>query len=487
MKSNLLLIAACAFMATACSVDNSENNEPTPTPQPEKAVVKFYPTFTRATETTFENGDMISVFAVDPSAGSSLKSRGNYADNICYTYSETAFVAENGISLPADDSAGLAYYAVYPYSTGISDKGTFAVRTNQQTHANITASDFCTAYTPTTNSTEVQLNFSHRLSRFCIDISGEDLASKNVKITLGNVCYDMSYNLNANTFVATDKKSDIQMGETSTNHFEAIIVPQTASEVATIVFTIDGKDETLYFKDLKGEHVFLSGKEYKYKFEITPEENIVVVQGDINPWDTEDKRLNNVVPEEIQEKMSEHMPIYSGVNPPNVEGTYYMDPFETVYCEDYTSSMTTYYPGYIVNSYYCRFSNQNYINNTIDYQDIAGNGSSSNIGTGAFISGSGNNFTAFFNTIGEGYGIATRTALVISGTKTSDGIKDLYYAFVMVEKGDDPEHKIMAEGVFRVFRDQDGISVNSTWPSSTRSITKGNGWNMPWTTVSRCE
>ena len=479
MKSNLLLIAAYAFMATACSVDSSENNEPTPTPQPEKNVVKFYPTLTRATETTFENGDMISVFAVEPSAGSSLKSKGNYADNVCYTYSETAFTAENGISLP-DDSDGLAYYAVYPYSSIISDKGYFTVKTNQQTHANITASDFCTAYAPITNSEEVQLNFSHRLSRICLDIEGDNLASKTVKMRLSNVSYEMSYNLNAKTFVATDKKSDIQMGETSTNHFEAIVVPQTiASGVTTIVVTIDDKEYPLSFGE---ETIFRSGKEYNYPLKYTPENNVVILQGDINPWDTEDMRLNNVVPEEIQEKMSEHMPIYSGVNPPNVEGTYYMDPFEVVYCEDNYKD-----PGTIFSSYYCSFMNQNYIDNTIDYQEISANGSSSYTGKGAFISGSGNNFTAFFNIIGESIGIAVRRALVISGTKTSDGIKDLYYAFVMVEKGDDPNHQLMDEGVFRVFRDQDGLSVNSTWPSSTRSIAKGNGWQAPWTKDSRAE
>ncbi len=479
MKKNLLLLtAACAFMAAACSVDNSENNEPTPTPQPEKTVVKFYPTLTRATETAFENGDMISVFAVEPSAGSSLKSRGNYADNVCYTYSETAFTAENGISLPAD-SDGLAYYAVYPYSSIISDKGYFTVKTNQQTHANITASDFCTAYASTTNSKEVQLNFSHRLSRICIEIKGENLASKTVTMKLSNVRYEMSYDLNANTFAATDKKSEIQMGETSTNYFEAIVVPQTISSgVTTIVVTIDDKDYPLSFGE---ETIFRSGKEYYYPLIYAPEDKIVILQGDINPWDTEDKRLNDVVPEDIQEKMSEHMPIYSGVNPPNVEGTYFIDPFEAVYFEDNPSVSGKFY------SYYCRFMNQNNIDNTIDYQDVSEIGSDSNTGTGAFISGSGSNFTAFFNTTGETNGIFNRTALVISGTKTSDGIKDLYYAFVLVEKGDDPEHILMEEGIFRVFHDQDGLSVNSTWPSFTRSIAKDNGWQTPWTKVSRAE
>lgn len=38
----------------------------------------------------------------------------------------------------------------------------------------------------------------------------------------------------------------------------------------------------------------------------------------------------------------------------------------------------------------------------------------------------------------------------------------------MVEKGDDPNNELMKEGVFRVFKDQDGLSINTSWPS--RSI-----------------
>ena len=65
--------------------------------------------------------------------------------------------------------------------------------------------------------------------------------------------------------------------------------------------------------------------------------------------------------------------------------------------------------------------------------------------------------------------IYTKTALVISGTKTASGIEDLHYAFVIVEKGDDPDGKLMEEGVFRVFKDEDGMSVNSDWEYSTVS------------------
>ena len=48
------------------------------------------------------------------------------------------------------------------------------------------------------------------------------------------------------------------------------------------------------------------------------------------------------------------------------------------------------------------------------------------------------------------------------GTKSSSGIRNLEYAFVMVEKGDDPNHKLMEEGVFRVFKDKDGLAANAS-------------------------
>lgn len=175
----------------------------------------------------------------------------------------------------------------------------------------------------------------------------------------------------------------------------------------------------------------------------------------------EEERLEAVVPEEILEKLDDYIPIYNGMTPPNIEGCYLLEPFVTVYCEDY--GYGGYEPGKVVNSCYLEFSNQNTKKNTLDYYEENVSGTSWNEGKGAFISGNGNNFTAFFNTTGEtSGGIYIKEALVLSGTKTSSGIKNLYYAFVMVEKGADPNGEVMAEGIFRVFKDQDGMSYSTT-------------------------
>lgn len=192
-----------------------------------------------------------------------------------------------------------------------------------------------------------------------------------------------------------------------------------------------------------------------------------------------DTRIDDVVPEYIQDKIEEYIPIYKGVNPPSVEGAYRIEPFECLYCEDYGDG--GYAPGTIVVPQDIRFYNQNQKDNTIGYEGYEGD-SYESAPSGAFISGSGNYFTIFFNTTGVSYGINVKTALVISGEKTAGGIKDLKYAFIMVEKGSDPNNKLMKEGVFRIFLDGDYLAENYPWTHSytaskkRKSGSKQGGW-----------
>lgn len=181
----------------------------------------------------------------------------------------------------------------------------------------------------------------------------------------------------------------------------------------------------------------------------------------------EDPRLNSVVPEDILINVKDYMPIHQGVNPPIIEGSYLVDPLRVVYCADegnggYAPGSMNFAPLYI------RFTNQNPKNNTLDYEEKEGDISSA-VGDGAFISGSGNNFTAFFNTEGTSQNIYTKTAIVISGTLTGQGIKNFYYAFVMVDKGYDPDPVLMAKGVFRIFDDADNLAVTTSWKSPQKS------------------
>ena len=467
----LISAVSIIFMLGACSRDKV-NNDPEPIWPSAQQVVKFRSSIlpsTRATETNFENGDEISVFAVQPSAGVSLLPVGNYVDNIRYVYSDGLFVpVMNGINLP-NDLSGLSYYAVYKYSSDITNEGLFTVNYDQSTHEKLSESDFCTAYVPATSGQYVDLTFSHRLSRIIVNLEGSDLGSSSATMQLTNVLRTSSYDLNANTFVGVSDPGDIQMMESSTNRFEAIMAPQTV-EGGSEMFSIIYNGEELRV-ELKYETTFRSGRQYEYTISVD-EEKALIISGNINPWNTDDERLDVVVPVEIQDDMNDYMPIYTGINPPNVEGSYYIHPFVTVYCEDEGNG--GYHPGDSVRPVYIRFYNQNLVYNTLDFMEREKNDDFYSAGNGAFISGYGNNFTAFFNTEGVSRGIENKTALVISGTMTENGIKDLYYSFVMVEKGDDPDSILMEEGYFRVFKDEDGLAENAEWPESAPNRGRGD-------------
>ena len=188
----------------------------------------------------------------------------------------------------------------------------------------------------------------------------------------------------------------------------------------------------------------------------------VLMDGTVIPIEVyRDTRLDNVVPEDIQAQMSDYMPFYTGVTPPSLENAYLMSPCETVFCED--AGNGGYEPGHIVNDLLIKFSNFNAKENIVDYEESNKSGTSYSSAKGAYVSGSGNYFTAFFNTVGSEEGISTKTALVISGIVVNGGIKNLRYAFVMVEKGNDPTNKLMEEGVFRVFKDSDDFSEETPW------------------------
>ena len=173
----------------------------------------------------------------------------------------------------------------------------------------------------------------------------------------------------------------------------------------------------------------------------------------------DDPRMDEVVPEIIRDKFRDHMPIYSGKNPPNIEGSYLISPFTVVFCED-----GNWEPGHVIANYKIQFLNQSSTDNTIDMIDYnAGNTDHYEKGIGAFISGDGTHFTASFSTEGYSEKIYNKKSLVVSGTKTENGIEDLYYGFVMVEKGSDPDNKLMKTGVFRSFKDGDGLCEPTTW------------------------
>ena len=456
----MMLAMASCVIAASCS-----NTEEQIFPEEGKKSVSFTASMrnlSRATETEFEENDKIAVYAVqeDESGNTILRSSGNYADFVTYTYQGGKFVNELGIVCPSD--FGVRYFAIYPSTAGANvPTSKFYVKTDQSASGQYTLSDYCTAVSDVTMEKDVNLIFSHRMSHVIVNLEGEGIGAGIPTVKLNNVNTGCNIDLNANTFTAFESRNTVYCTDNGTNSYKAIIVPQTIKKGSSfITVVLNGKEFVL---DAESDIVLASGKQQVFNLVIKNGE-IVSFTGSILPWGTEDERIEQVVPDDIRQKMEPYIPIYDGTNPPNVEGCYFIDPYEAVYCED-----NGYAPGERVSSYYIKLTSQSR-ENTIDMEQCSSNFGSYSIGEGAFISGEGNNFTIFFNMIGTTHGIYTRQATLLSGTKATGGIKNLRYAFVLVEKGDDPENKLMKEGVFRVFQDKDGMSYSDTWPiSETRA------------------
>lgn len=460
----MMLAMASCVIAASCS-----NTEEQIFPEEGKKSVSFTASMrnlSRATETEFEENDKIAVYAVqeDESGNTILRSSGNYADFVTYTYQGGKFVNEQGIVCPSD--FGVRYFAIYPNTAGANvPSSKFYVKTDQSASGQYTLSDYCTAVSDVTMEKDVNLIFSHRMSHVIVNLEGEGIGTGIPTVKLNNVNTGCDIDLNANTFTAFESRNTVYCTDNGTNSYKAIIVPQTIKKGSSfITVVLNGKEFVL---DAESDIVLASGKQQVFNLVIKNGE-IVSFTGSILPWGTEDERIEQVVPGDIRQKMEPYIPIYDGKNPPNVEGCYLIEPFETVYCEDYGNG--GFEPGRLMVPYYINLTSQNKETNTINMEECSSDFDTYAIGEGAFISGEGKNFTIFFNTTGTSSGIYYKTALLISGTKATDGIKNLKYAFVMVEKGDDPEGIKMKEGVFRVFQDKDGMSYSDTWPISETRV-----------------
>ena len=468
MKRNFLLFLALSALSFACSTEPEGNVQ-----VEEQNSVRFNGHFgstTRATETSFEVGDAISLFAVDPQVSNELKASGNYADNVKYTYASDGFKAgTKGVVISDSNKVGYAYYAVYPYSTSVDNSFTFVANSDQSSHTKYTASDLCTAYNEPTASQTVELEFFHRMSNVVVKFTGNNIASKGLVAELNDVLLSCSADLNNDTFLGTGSKQSVEMYEQTDNNFVAIIAPQRryADEVFMTV-TMNG---TEYGLTLARDIEFKSGYEVVFELKVT-DDSITEINGKLNPWENRDDRLEEVVPPDILADVDDYMPINRGINPPIIEGTYYAEPLITVYCSDFG-----YDPGDEVLPIYLKFSNQNTKNNTLDiyqYDDW----DQWLEGKGAFISGSGNDFTAYFNTEGEDGDIYMKTALVISGTWTSSGIKNLYFAAIMVDKRNDIEGELMEIGTFRIYTD------DMSYKTSSRALSMGLSDEPKWSIFS---
>ena len=293
MKKYIAIIAL-ALVAMSCENENIDN-----TPVVEDGVMRIealHPS-TRATETAFESGDVIGLYATTYEGESAmpLQISGNWLNNEALTYNGSSWSGRRTLYW-ADGAMDI--YGYYPYMEPTTiTKHKWAVQTDQSTPATdgdlsaYEASDFLWAKTEGVSSEDgsVKLQFKHMCAKVVIKlVKGEkytDAFPEDIEVYLYSTVPEALINF-TNGIVSKDPhgtKQKIKARKVATDTFEVIVVPQSILEYSPFVEIIMGKIAYMT------EEIFTyhAGKEYIVSITLNnaPSKIEISVGGSIGEWE----------------------------------------------------------------------------------------------------------------------------------------------------------------------------------------------------------
>ena len=249
----------------------------------------------KATDTAFENGDEIGIFAGAPLIKSNVKA----------TVSGTAVNVDesNPIQWLEGQTDPVAFVGYYPYAASVADAAAyhFAVAYDQTAEGAYAASDLMVANVtanPPANAEDpavVNLNFKHVLSKVVIKIDNQ-LTSAITDVQFLNIAIAADFNLNAEGDEVAESvsspfpyiKAVAGSDEGGKKVYQLLTVPQTAQP--QIQVTLEDGNQYLY--SLASAFTFAKGKRYTAEIAITEETVAGAVSFTLQVTDWEDAEEN---------------------------------------------------------------------------------------------------------------------------------------------------------------------------------------------------
>lgn len=194
----------------------------------------------KATDTAFEKGDEIGLFADAPVS----------AVNVRLTSDGQSITPESTLywGLEQDVNAPVAFYAYYPYAAGTADTFTFAVAADQGSAAALAAADLMLASTAAAPADgTVRLNFGHRMSRAIITVDNRLSDAAVTGVTVSGVLIEADVDIKAPSVAAKGQPATVKAapvsGADGTAAWAVILPPQ---EPQALVITVTLADGTSY-------------------------------------------------------------------------------------------------------------------------------------------------------------------------------------------------------------------------------------------------
>ena len=157
---------------------------------------------------------------------------------------------------------------------------------------------------------------------------------------------------------------------------------------------------------------------------------------------------------DVPDGMLDHISVYEGTDPPNVEGRYLASPMTLQFASD-------------------QYWNDDFFDLYLAFTEVKGRlrtsyketqSNTSGDAPEARIIGRGDHFTVYFTTTLNDNTLhwSCTTLTIISGKLTPEGIDDFQYANAMLSKTD-PDHILMDVGQYHVFTTQGRPAVPYQW------------------------
>lgn len=262
MKKLLLLSLGLTIALSSCT----KNEAITPTLEGQVTFTSsINAAASRATDSAFEEGDAISVFA---QSGSEY-----IADNVKYQSIGGVFTSENPIYTTGEE---ISFFALYPYGEDVAESGTVTLAADQSTQEAFEASDYLGAVNVLTTETCPELSFYHLLSAIEVNI----LSEVEVSSVVVNALTSVDYKLSSSSYSASGSSVAVTPLAVTEKSYKAVVAPQTIAAGTTLLeLIVEG--EVVAWQ--VSENISLEGG-YKYICNLSVTEDGIVFAGDIAPW-----------------------------------------------------------------------------------------------------------------------------------------------------------------------------------------------------------
>ena len=167
----------------------------------------------------------------------------------------------------------------------------------------------------------------------------------------------------------------------------------------------------------------------------------------------------DILPQAIYEQVTDYIPVYSGENPPEINGEYISTPHALIYQSDNNDNSIQYfsdlYLGFIYNKKKLDYYSKQYNTEAGIFEEY--------VQHDLKLTGKSDCFTCYY--VIEDYpdGYYAKQSFIFSGKISDKGIEDFHTAVILLETSGHPN--LPKKNTFRVLKDYDGLAEAKNWLS----------------------